>query len=188
MKRSRPLARAVAAGFLVAVAVPALAGAQHSEAAGLRTVVPFSVGRFDVNLGGSVHHLGTPVGTRTPFSFESSIRMPFTSRGVWLGTSIEGAREVDSMPVRPLLSAGFWQTIRDVRVSVGAYSRTARLGGKARRIWTVPGFDSTIVTDSGPVVLRYPPRTYGDSGSPSHAMFWSDLEARVSGRLGVTSL
>src|SRR4051794_8833221 len=95
---------------LVTLICASSASAQISEAAGMRAVVPIGIGPYDLNIGGTLNRVGTPVGPRTPFSFETTLRIPRGSSGFWIGSHLEGATEVDSTPIRPLLGAGFWTT------------------------------------------------------------------------------
>jgi hypothetical protein len=184
---SAALVGSICAGF---------ASAQVSEAAGLRTVVPIEIGKYDLNVGGTVHRVATPVGQRTPFSLESSIRIPRGASGFWLGTRVEGAPEVDSAPMRPLLGAGFWTTIRRLTLSIGSATHTARVGGRPRTIEHYTERESVYV-DTGVVgansqrvqwVYQNVTRTRGDSGEASRAAFWSDVETRVGWTLGRTSM
>jgi hypothetical protein len=174
--------------------------AQVSEAAGIRTTIPFEIGRYDLNIGGTIHRIATPVGQRTPVSMESSLRVPRGSSGFWLGARVEDAPEVDSLPVRPLLSAGVWTSLRRIRISIGSATHVARLGGRGPREHTTPGTYRTFIDTAPPrriqlgdsVVTQrfgyYGDRdtvlTWTDSGAPSRAAFWSDVEGRVAWTLG----
>src|SRR5262245_51974614 len=83
-------------------------GAQISEAAGVRASVPFQLGRFDLDVGGSLHRLGSTVGPRTPYTFESKLRLPLTSSGFSLRAGIEDVA-ADSLPARPFLVYEAWR-------------------------------------------------------------------------------
>src|SRR6185436_9818852 len=164
---------ALAALASLSLVAPSMSGAQISEAAGIRAVVPFELGRFDLRLGGEAHQVGSRDGARTPFLFESTASLRLASSGLWLGSGFEGVRQVDSQSVRPLLRFGAWRSFSRIQISVGATTRTARLGGRAGRTWrdTVRVYGG--VRDSTPG--QAPPRdtgrielqTFGDSGSPS---------------------
>jgi hypothetical protein len=178
--------------------------AQVSEAAGMRASVPIEIGRYDLNIGGTIHRIATPVGQRTPFSFESTLRIPRGSSGFWLGARIEGAPEVDSLPTRPLLGVGFWTTLRRVTISVGGGTHTARVGGRAPQLHTTPGTYQVFVDTAPPtrlqlgdsvVEVRHGYRqtrdttlTWMDSGSTSRIALWSDVEGRIGWTLGRTSM
>jgi len=183
------LVTAICAGF---------ASAQVSEAAGLRAIVPIEIGRYDLNVGGMINRIATPIGQRTPFSFESSVRIPRGASGFWLGARVEGASEVDSTPMRPLLGAGFWTTLRRVTVSIGGATHTARVGGRSSTFRTESypdsapagkvvidtiGHDSTWIPIGGYNYFTRQ-RIYGDSGTPSRIALWSDVEGRIGWTLG----
>jgi hypothetical protein len=178
------------------------ASAQLSEAAGMRALVPIPIGRFDLDVGGTVHRVGTTVGPRTPFSFESTLRLPRGSSGFWLGTRIEGAPEVDTAFIRPLLTAGFWATLRRLTVSIGGATHAVRIGGRPSTFHTVTyrdstpalkgvidttGLDTTWVRTGG---YDYSERQgiAGDSGTVSRPAFWSDVEGRLGWTVGRASM
>lgn len=178
--------------------------AQLSEAAGLRASVPFEVGRYDVTLGGNVHRVSTSVGQRTPFSFDATLRIPRGSSGFWLGTRAEGAPEIDSTPVRPLLAAGFWKTFRRVTVSIGGQTHVARIGGRAstlrtvsrpdsmpRGYWrgdTLSGRDSVEFVPTGGYNYFMRQGVEGDSGEVARTTLWSDVESRIGWTIGRASM
>ena len=166
-------------GALACAAIaPSPAGAQLSEAAGVRAAVPFGVGPFDLRVGGSVHRVGSEVGVRTPFTFESTLGWRHRSGGFWIGTGAETATRVDTQPVRPLLRYGAWQSFRRIQIGIGATTRGARLGGRPASVRTVTYYDS-LFTDTGLVFVQRQ-RTTGDSGSPARAAHWSDIEGRAA--------
>jgi hypothetical protein len=192
-----------AALFTLICAGPA--PAQLSEAAGMRANIPLEIGRFDLNIGGTLHRLGTSVGPRTPFSFESTLKLPRGASGFWLGSRLEGAPEVDSMPVRPLLGAGLWTTLRRVTISIGSATHAARIGGRGPQehfttgtynAWTdtAPPTRIQISPDSSTIIRHGYYRTrdttlaWTDSGAPSRATFWSDVEGRMGWTLGLASM
>ena len=166
----------------VLVMLPAALGAQVTEAAGIKTIVPFEVGRFDLDLGGSIHRASTAIGARTPFTFQSTLRGRGSRSGFWLGASVEGATEVDSVPVVPLPSGGVWYSFSRIQVSFGTAAHMARLEGHSVRLGTrtdsFPSGDSVIKVTT-PVV---------DTAVASRAAFWSDVEGRVAWRFGRTTM
>jgi hypothetical protein len=180
------------------------ASAQLSEAVGMRALVPIPIGAFDLNVGGTLHRVGTTVGPRTPFSFESTLRLPRGSSGFWVGARVEGAPEVDSAPMRPLLGAGFWTTLRRLTVSIGGATHAARIGGRAAAFRTstrqdsalkgywehdsIRGIDSAKFIPTGG--YNYFPREIVnvDSGAASHLALWSDVEGRFGWTVGRVSM
>src|SRR5262245_6862149 len=94
------------------------ASGQLSDAAGIRAEVPFQLGRFDLNVGGSLHRVGSAVGPRIPYRFESKLRLPSTTSGFSFGAGVEDAAG-DSLPVRPFLTYEAWRTFRFVLVGLG---------------------------------------------------------------------
>lgn len=192
---------------LVSSICAGFASAQVSEAAGLRASVPIEIGQYDLNLGGTIHRVATPVGQRTPFSFESNLRIPRGASGFWLGARVEGAAEVDSTPTRPLLGAGIWTTLRRVTVSIGGGTHIARVGGRSAQVHSTPGSytvwidtaapirmsgsgpgDSTVTVPLGKYVSRDTVLTWADSGSASRVALWSDVEGRVGWTVGRASM
>jgi len=136
--------------------------AQVSEAAGVRASVPFQLGRFDLDVGGSLHRLGSSVGPRTPYTFESKLRLP-TASGFAFGAGVEDAAG-DSLPVRPFLTYEAWRSFRFVLVGLGL---------------------SAHVSDS-PFWLTRPRRdtTTGtlDTLEGSRLKYWPDAEGRIAWR------
>src|SRR5262245_20538220 len=98
--------------------------AQVSEAAGVRASVPFQLGRFDLDVGGSLHRLGSSVGPRTPYTFESKLRLPLTSSGFSLRAGVEDVA-ADSLPARPFLTYDAWQSFRFVLVGISLSAHVA---------------------------------------------------------------
>jgi hypothetical protein len=147
------------------------AGSLNAQLAGMAAVrlgVPVAVGPFELSANGSIDQIASPTRPRTAYSFDARLSAPFRSGGAWIGSGIEGARDIDTIPVRPLLRLGVWQNYRAIRVSVGASTHAARVG--ARR-WVVTKNDST----------------FGDS-SGSRLALWSELESRLSWRVHRVSL
>ena len=136
-------------------------GAQLSEAAGVRASVPFQLGRFDLDIGGSLHRVGSSVGPRTPYTFESKLRLPLTSSGFSFGAGVEDGA-ADSLPARPFLTYEAWRSFRFALVSLGASSHVARLPQQ-------PGIDT------GP-------------GARLRLNYWSDVEGRVAWRLSALTM
>jgi hypothetical protein len=135
---------------------------QVSEAAGVRAEMPFELGRFDLNVGGSLHRLGSPVGPRTPYSFESKLRLPLTSSGFSFAAGVEDVA-ADSLPARPFLSYEAWRSFRFVVVGIGL---SAHVAGSP--LWlTRP---SQI--DSGRI----------DTIPSSRLKYWPDAEGRIAWR------
>jgi hypothetical protein len=138
------------------------AGGQVSEAAGIRASVPFELGRFDLDVGGSLHRLGSPVGPRTPYTFESKLRLPLTSSGFSLRAGVEDVA-TDSLPARPFLSYEAWRSFRFVLVGIGL---SAHVAGSP--LWlTRPS-----PTDSGKI----------DTSRTSRLKYWPDAEGRIAWR------
>lgn len=170
----------------------------------MRATVPIEIGRYDLNLGGTIHRVATPVGQRTPFFFESSLRIPRGASGFWLGARVEGAPEVDSMPTRPLLGAGFWTTVRRVTVSIGGGTHVARIGGQNPQQHSTPGTyrvfidtaparqiqlgDSAVTQRFGYFANRDTTLTWMDSGATSRIALWSDVEGRLGWTVGRASM
>jgi hypothetical protein len=152
--------------------------AQLAEVAGLRAGAPLSLGRLQLDANVIVDRIASPIGPRTAYTADAALRLPMRSSGVWLGSALEAAREIDTLPVRPLLRGGVWHAFRATRVSIEAGSHVARVGGRAARHWTETRRDS-LVTDSGVVFIERP-LTFGDSGSASKTTFWSDVQARLA--------
>src|ERR1043165_5710361 len=85
--------------------------AQVSQMAGVRTQVPFAVGPFELTTAGTVDRIASPVGARTPFTFDATLALPVKSFGFWVGSGLDGAPEVDSTPQRPRLRLGIWDVL-----------------------------------------------------------------------------
>ena len=146
----------------VCLAFASRADAQMSEAAGVRAAVPFQLGSFDFDVGGSLHRLGSSVGPRTPYTFESKLALPLTSSGFAFRAGIEDVA-ADSLPARPFLGYEAWQSFRFVLVGISL---------------------SAHVADS-PLWLTRPSRT--DSGRidtipSSQLKYWPDAEGRIAWR------
>lgn len=161
------------------VGLPAVAAGQVAGLAGFQAVAPFPLGRFELNTTATAERIGSSIAPRTPLSLESTLRLPIRSGGLWLGTAVEGAPEVDTMLIRPLARFGAWQWFRMVGISVEASTHVARLAGRKLPPVTVPEhinsggtFDTVI---AGGV-------------TPSHDAMWSDVEGRVSWMRGRTRL
>jgi hypothetical protein len=152
-----------ALSLAAAVFFPVHASAQLSEAAGIRATVPLELGRFDLRTSGSVHRIGTPIGLRTPFAFESSLRLPLTAGGFALGAGVQDGAS-DSLPARPFLTYAAWRSFNRIQVSVGASSHAAK-------------FDHRIVTRRD--TLGQP---IGEDTVLKTAL-WSDVEGRIAWRL-----
>jgi hypothetical protein len=137
-------------------------GAQLSEAAGVRASVPFQLGRFDLDVGGSLQRLGSTVGPRTPYTFESKLRLPSTSSGFSFRAGIEDVA-ADSLPARPFLGYEAWRSFRFVLVGIGL---------------------SAHVSDS-PFWLTRPRRdttSMLDTLEGSRLKYWPDAEGRIAWR------
>jgi len=132
-----------------------------SEAAGVQASVPFQLGRFDLDVGGSLHRVGSSVGPRTPYTFESKLRLPLTSSGFSFGAGVEDGA-ADSLPARPFLTYEAWRSFRFAVVSLGASSHVARLR-------QTPGIDT------GP-------------GARFRLNYWSDVEGRFAWRLSALTM
>jgi hypothetical protein len=143
--------------------------AQLGGTATVRGGVPVAVGPFQLITSGGVDRIASPVSPRTALSIQADLRAPIRSGGFWLGTALEGAREIDTIPVRPLLRFGVWQTFNAVQVSIGASSHAARL---STRTLTFSQTDSS--RDS----------TFG---SGAHLALWSDVESRLAWRVSRTT-
>ena len=149
-----------------AVFFPAYTTAQLSEAAGIRATLPLELGRFDLRTSGSVHRIGTRFGPRTPFAFESSVRLPLTAGGFAFGGGVQDGAS-DSLPARPFLTYSAWRSFDRIQVSVGAATHTARLEHRT------PTLD--------PANLRREDTTLKTA-------IWSDVEGRVAWRLSALSM
>src|SRR5262249_31224842 len=145
---SRRSPRFVAALLFAALAHPTFVRAQVAGSAGLGASVPAAVGPFEVRAGAFVDRLGSAVAPRTTLNVGASIALPIGSGGVWLGARTLQAREIDTLPARPLLEGGVWRTLGAMTFRLSAASHVAQVGGRAPRVLIIPR-DSTIVTDSG---------------------------------------
>jgi len=123
----------------------------------------------------------TPLSTRTVGTIESAVSLRVANGGGWLGLAAERARGMDSVGVQPLLRAGLWQRFGMMTFALRAESHRARLGGRP-----ATSHDVVVRADSARDSLNgdwihFPERivTVGDSGAPSRAWLWSDLEARI---------
>jgi hypothetical protein len=157
---------ALVVGLAVCVSSPL--SAQLAGMAAVRAGVPVAIGPFELNTSGSVDQIASPTRPRTAFSIETSLYAPIGAGGVWVGSALEGARDIDTIPVRPLLRLGVWRSFNALQVAVGASSHAARLGGSQRK-W--------VSGDS----------TFGDS-SRSRLALWSELEGRLSWRISRTTI
>jgi len=138
----------------------------------------------------------SPLLGRTVGTIESAVSLGVASGGGWLGLAAERAREIDSAGVRPLLRAGLWQRFGMMTLALSAESHRARLGGRPSSLHqeTIPA-DSLRDTLTGAWIHRDGQLvTIGDSGAPSRAWLWSDVQARIrwttqrvslDGRVGV---
>ena len=188
MNHHRLTLGALAGGLAVMLAMPVRA--QVAGLAGLRGNVPIPVGPFDLSVSGSADRLASQTLPRTLYTFEMTARRRIGSGGLWFGSAVEGTREVDSLPVRPLLRLGFWQSYRAIRVSIDAATHAARLGGRSSTLSYVTVrrdslWDSTTSTWAHPLDRTY---TIGDSGAPSRVALWSDLQGQVAWQLGNASV
>jgi hypothetical protein len=153
--------------------------AQLSEAAGIRTIVPFEVGRFDLNLGGTVHRLGSPIGVRAPYMLQSTLRLPLRASGFWAGVGIESAG-YDTVPTSPVFSYGVWRSHNRIQVSVGATTHRIRRSGyvtKPRLVQNPP----VAGADTGTWTMR------ADTVRPDVAR-WQDIESRVAWRVNTITM
>lgn len=161
------------------VAVLAATRATHAQvagAAGIGASVPAQIGPIEIRGGAVADRMSSSVGPRTTLDVRSTVALTLGDGGVWTGVSALRAREIDTLPMRPLFEAGLWRSFRNLTLRVGGASHIARLGGRP-----MPhGQGIQIHTDSGatsPAHLYIPP---GDSGIPSHTTRWSDAEAALS--------
>jgi len=164
MKRSGRFVLGAVIGSLATL--PATAVTQVAQIAGVRAQVPFALGPSELRTSGSMDRIASPVGIRTPFTFDAALAMPIKSAVIWLGSGIEGASEADSTPVRALFRGGYSQTVRGIRVSIDASSHVARLGGRSVTIPQRVVNGATQVVDS--------------TTNQSSLALWSDLEGRVA--------
>ena len=164
----------LAAGIAAWSTSPGRLGAQVAGIAGVRGAVPVSIGPFELSTRGTVERIGSSMLPRTALSLETNLRAPLWRGGVWVGSALEGAHEIDTIPIRPLLRFGIWQSIDAIRVSIGASSHTARIGGRAST------FREVVTTDT---LGNHHIQTFGDSGSPSKLALWSEVESQVSWRI-----
>lgn len=136
--------------------------AQLAGMAAVRAGVPVAVGPFELSTSGSVDQIASPTRPRTAFSVTADIRAPIGNGALWIGSALEGAREIDTTPVRPRLRFGVSHSFKAIQMSVAASSHAARLGGFSVPI-SVPG----VSGDS-------------DKALRSHVERWSELESRLS--------
>ena len=155
----------------LAVAGASSLGAQLAGMAAIRGNVPITVGPFELNTRGSVDQIAWSARPRTALSLETDLRAPVGNGGLWIGSALEGASGIDTIPVRPLLRFGVWQSFGNaIQVSVGASSHAARVGGHVS-------------------VYTSPPDTGGHSvtartlDSTSKLALWSEVESRLSWRV-----
>src|SRR6185503_9992609 len=87
MKRCK---RFVLGAVAASLATASAASAQVSQMAGVRTQVPFALGPFELTTAGTVDRIASPVGARTPFTFDATLSMPLKSFGFWVGSGLEG--------------------------------------------------------------------------------------------------
>ena len=147
---------ALAMGVLVCVA--SSSRAQLAGMAAVRAGAPVTVGPLELSTNGSVDQIASPTRPRTALSIEARVSAPIANGALWIGSALEGAREIDTIPVRPLLRFGMSQSFKAIQMSVAASSHAARLGGSS-----VQG----IPTDSA-------------AAFRSHVALWSELESRLS--------
>jgi len=155
--------------------------AQIAGAAGIgATSTPQRLGPFDIDAGAAVNRIGSSVRPRTTLDLESTIDLPISNgSGVWLGLTALTVREVDSLPVRPLLEGGLWRTFSRLTVGVGVATHVARLGGRAPG-WREVRHDVQIRRSTGELFDSSYTLTEYDSGGPSRPRLWSDVETSAS--------
>lgn len=168
---------------------------QHGALDALASPEPVGPLRFTARA--RVERVATsPLFERTVGTIESAVSLRVANGGGWLGVAAERARGMDSVGMQPLLRAGVWQRFGMMTLALSAESHRARLGGRA-----ASSHDEVIRADSALDSLtggwiHFPERTItiGDSGAPSRAWMWSDLQARIGwtanrvsldGRLGL---
>ncbi len=177
--RALSSAPAFAAAVFIAHATAVPIAAQVAGTAGLAAAsAPTPLGPFLVQGDAAVNRIGSSIAPRTTLNLESTITLPIGRSGVWLGASALQAREIDTLPARPLLEAGVWRSFSDITVRIGASSHVARLGGRASGERRTP---ETLVSDTGQSIQIV---TTIDSGAPSRVQYWSDLEAGASWSTG----
>lgn len=187
LKSSRPgsaLSCSSALALLALSLVTSPTTAQISGAAGIgATSTPQRIGPFDIDAGASVNRIGSTVRPRTTLDLESTIDLPMShGSGVWLGLTALTVREVDSLPVRPLLEGGLWRTFSRLTVGVGVATHVARLGGRAPG-WHEVRHDVQIRLPNGALFDSSYTLTEYDSGGRSRPRLWSDLETTASWRV-----
>lgn len=166
MKRSGWFGLGAVIGSLALL--PAAAVSQVAQMAGVRAQVPFALGPLELTTTGNMDRIASPVGIRTPFTFDAALALPIKSAVLWLGEGIEGASETDSTPVRALFRGGYQQAVLGILVSIGASSHVARLGGRSVRVPEHVVNGATQFIDS--------------TSSQSSLALWSDVEGRVAWR------
>ena len=126
----------------------------------------------------------------TTGTLESALSMRLGNGGGWLGLAAERGLAMDSLSARPLLRAGLWHRFGLATVSLSAESHRARLGGRPATFqYTTTRPDSLRDSLTGAWIVTQPRvLVTGDSGSPSRAWQWSDLQARVAWSAGRVSL
>jgi len=176
---SKPTSARIAltfAAFMVFMMNATWISAQLAGSAGIGASVPASIGRFEVRGGATVDRIGSGIAPRTTLDVHSTIALPVGSGGGWIGASGFQVREIDTLPMRPFLAAGLWQSFHSLTLRIGAASHGARLGGRAAH-------DTSIALES--VDLQTGERrSYVHSGwvssVPSRTRMWMDVEAGAS--------
>ena len=79
--------------------------------------VPVAVGPFELSTSGSVDQIASPTRPRTALSIAADIRAPIGNGALWIGSALEGAREIDTIPVRPLLRFGMSHSFHAIQMS-----------------------------------------------------------------------
>ena len=152
---------------------------------------PAPLGPFRFTTTAHVERLNTsPLLARTMGTIEAAASLRLGNGGGWFGVAEERVRGVDSVSARPLLRAGLWQRFGMMTLSLTSESHRARLGGRPPTYhYQTIRPDSSFDSLSG-VWLQNQPRlsVSGDSGSPSRAFLWSDVQARIGWTAGRVSL
>jgi hypothetical protein len=167
-------------GDLSAIAGPS--GVRADESALALSAAPPAIGAFRLTTRSTFDNVAIAPGvTRRLTTFESAIGVARDGRGAWVGAAIERSTMLDSAPARPVLRLGFWQQWRALTFSIGSESHAVKVGGRPSTFRTTFIHDSLYDSTSHTYQPTLTPRIFGDSGAPSRALQWSDVEARLGG-------
>jgi len=172
-------ASTIVAAIIAMTAAVASLHAQNAGGVGLGAEGSLlHVRRLDLSGEIAADRIGTSVGPRTTLRLESNVYAPIGNQLLWLGVAGEQAREVDSIPLLPLMQAGVRRTFRAIGMSLVATTHAARLGGIAPTMHLFPE-----KTFAQPGTIVHQETTY-TGGASSRLRLWSDIEGAASWRAG----